>query len=98
MSLNDVVISVPYKALRDFVQHSACAYKGKEWSKNKSQLMAALKKHESTLDLAERGLCCHDENWEFKVHPKCMLCAGTGVVQKELFPERAGLPCDGIPF
>lgn len=50
------------------------------------------------VEIDERGLCCHDENWEFKIHPKCMLCAGTGIVQKELFPERAGLPCDGIPF
>lgn len=98
MSLTDEMITVPYKALRDFVQHSSCSFKGKEWIKNRSQLMAELNKKEAALDLKKRGLCGHDENWEFKIHPKCMLCAGTGIVQKELFPERAAMKCDGIPF
>lgn len=41
MNMNDLV-SVPRKALRDFIANSACSYKGPEWSKNKSALLHGL--------------------------------------------------------
>ncbi len=39
---NDKMVSVPFKALRDFLEHSACTYKGSEWTKNKGALRHAM--------------------------------------------------------
>jgi hypothetical protein len=39
---NDKMVSVPFKALRDFLEHSACTYKGPEWTKNKAALRHAM--------------------------------------------------------
>jgi len=41
---NDKMVSVPFKALRDFLEHSACTYKGPEWTKNKAALRHAMSK------------------------------------------------------
>jgi len=39
---NEKMVSVPFKALRDFLEHSACTYKGPEWTKNKAALRHAM--------------------------------------------------------
>jgi len=39
---NDKMVNVPFKALRDFLEHSACTYKGPEWTKNKAALRHAM--------------------------------------------------------
>jgi hypothetical protein len=45
---NDKMVSVPFKALRDFLEHSACTYKGPEWTKNKAALRHAMNHAEQT--------------------------------------------------
>ena len=44
---NDKMVSVPFKALRDFLEHSACTYKGPEWTKNKAALRHAMSEQPS---------------------------------------------------
>lgn len=71
---NDKMVSVPFKALRDFLEHSACTYKGPEWTKNKAALRHAMSAPVERQRHIPRTDAVYDASWasESLPVPKCV--------------------------